>query len=329
MRLYSPLSAWALSANGTLVYVKGDETLASSLHFVWVDREGNPQRMSGFAAPVTAFALSPDETKVAYVVGEEWVAGSLSVLDLARQVPTPVASQVMSLTAGVWAPDGGSIYITDGMGSVQRVFPGTGRAPEQVGSPGILVTDIFDDQQRLVGLDVGSGFSPSGVLLSDVDGGPEAQPQVIEVQRSQYTGLLSEDEDWLLVSAFGGDRTEVWVVRLSGQEARYPVSLSGGSHPRWSPDGDEIFYMDGSDVMAASFDPTADPPLGRPVRLFDASGRYRWRVSPIQGSASVFWPTADGGFLMLTGDEGTAETSEPRVILEKGFFEVLRERLPR
>ena len=47
------------------------------------------------------------------------------------------------------------------------------------------------------------------------------------------------------------------------------ISISGGTHPRWSPKGDEIFYVDPDNRLVA-VSVTADLKLGQPRPLFSS-----------------------------------------------------------
>ena len=45
---------------------------------------------------------------------------------------------------------------------------------------------------------------------------------------------------------------DIWVVPFAGRGSRWQVTRAGGSAPRWSPRGDELFYVDESgNFMAA------------------------------------------------------------------------------
>lgn len=76
------------------------------------------------------------------------------------------------------------------------------------------------------------------------------------------------------------------------------VSTGGGTEPRWSRDGKELFYFSGQALMAVpvSLSPTFS--FGTPVKLFDApipSGYTNesdiWQVAP-DGKRFLFLPLA-------------------------------------
>jgi eukaryotic-like serine/threonine-protein kinase len=90
-------------------------------------------------------------------------------------------------------------------------------------------------------------------------------------------------------------RNEIYVQSYPSGANRIAVSSGGGSTPKWSGDGKELFYVTGDAVVAVAMRP--DGSFGAPHKLFDRSDYYlKWGydVSP------------DGKhFLMIRRDEGS------------------------
>jgi serine/threonine-protein kinase len=86
---------------------------------------------------------------------------------------------------------------------------------------------------------------------------------------------ISPDGNWLAFSSNITGQYEIYVSRFPNPGRRIPVSRGGGTEPAWSPDGRELFYWNGNDMMAASVETTGEfRVLDRQV-LF--TGRYmRW-----------------------------------------------------
>ena len=87
---------------------------------------------------------------------------------------------------------------------------------------------------------------------------------------------------------------------IPGAANPIPVTRKGGSQPRWSRDGKELFYVTGEAVVAVDFHP--DGSFGAPRMLFDRTAfllnDYRF---------SNYEPSTDGKrFLMIRRDEGSA-----------------------
>jgi len=94
------------------------------------------------------------------------------------------------------------------------------------------------------------------------------------------------------------------------------VSIDGGLSPIWSADGKELFFRQGSKVMAASIVLEPEIDVSTPVELFDGpytvdlSGHQRYDVAP------------DGRFLMVENSE------DFRIVVVEGFFEELDRLVP-
>ena len=66
---------------------------------------------------------------------------------------------------------------------------------------------------------------------------------------------FSPDGSRVAYSSVEGGRENVYVAAFPRYDGRRRVSVSGGSWPRWSQDGEEMFYLDADNqLMAASVD---------------------------------------------------------------------------
>jgi hypothetical protein len=131
------------------------------------------------------------------------------------------------------------------------------------------------------------------VLLSTI-GAFEPRPLV---NTSAYEGgpQLSPDQRWLVYTATGGGRTVVLVRRYASPARQWQVSEGTGTQTRWSADGREIYYRDGTSIMAVPFDGSGDEPLmGKATPLF----RDDYEYGP-GATIANYDPTPDGHFLML------------------------------
>jgi hypothetical protein len=70
------------------------------------------------------------------------------------------------------------------------------------------------------------------------------------------------------VSAEGG-RSEVYMTQLSDPARARRVSVEGGSEPAWGSGGRELFYRQGTKMMAVTIDAAGQMQSG-PRVLFDA-----------------------------------------------------------
>jgi hypothetical protein len=73
------------------------------------------------------------------------------------------------------------------------------------------------------------------------------------------------------------------------------VSSGFGGQPQWRPDGREISYRDGQNILAVPFDGSKNEPvIGKPLPLFRDEYDFGLGVT-----TANYDRTRDGGFIML------------------------------
>jgi serine/threonine-protein kinase len=133
------------------------------------------------------------------------------------------------------------------------------------------------------------------------------------------TPAVSPDGKWIAYSSDELGRTEVYARSFPDTKAsQRKVSVAGGSFPRWSRDGQELFFFDGAEKMVAvKVTPGPSISTSPPEPLFDASALGA-------GNPGVgFDVAADGRFLMVRG-VGAAVRRPDELILVENFFDELR-----
>jgi hypothetical protein len=108
--------------------------------------------------------------------------------------------------------------------------------------------------------------------------------------------------------------TRVYVRPFPAKDGfRVPVSEATGTAPRWSPDGREIFYLDGGYLMSVSVTTTGGVHPGMSTRLFSTAA---------YSGAGAVWPpvftvTKDGKrflFLKLLVPPGSPKAAATIVV---------------
>jgi Tol biopolymer transport system component len=125
---------------------------------------------------------------------------------------------------------------------------------------------------------------------------------------------LSPDGKWLAYSSTESRQSEVYVSPFPNTSAsRTQVSLDGGNEPLWAPNGKELFYLSGTDLVAAKIE--AAPPALRVVsrtRLFSRSSYNR------NGTIGRMYDVSpDGQRFIMTRKRGT---SGQRLVLVLNWF---------
>ncbi len=141
------------------------------------------------------------------------------------------------------------------------------------------------DRQHLVGVGNTSSTDDEGIAFNiwvyEVDGGWSR----LTDSEGQIEGWpsISPDGRWIVYSATESERLEVFVRPFNRPGPTRRVSTDGGTEPRWSPDGSEIFYRQllatgfrpGRGVLSVGLSFAADDPermvLARPVERFETA----------------------------------------------------------
>lgn len=290
-----------LSQDGTLVYVA--ERVAGSARLVWVDRRGVPSPIPGERRSYTHIDLSGNGTSALLQI-TDGIAG-IYAGDLERGSRNLVAGGSFP----VWHPD-----------RERATFRGSNR-----GAIYMKKADGSGADASLVQGDmVPTSWSPDGQYLAFFDrqsdvwilpSGGKAKP-LLTGPANERSARFSPDGRAL---AYVSDETgefQVYVTPFPDARSKIVVSIDGGLEPIWSSDGRELYFRQGSKVMAArvSLGPPID--VSPPVELFDGpytldlSGHQRWDVAP------------DGRFLMVENSE------DFQVVIVERFFEELKRLVP-
>jgi Tol biopolymer transport system component len=210
----------------------------------------------------------------------------------------------------VWTPDGRSLVFT----SVRKgqldlyMIPADKSRPEE-----LLYANEFEKWPL--------SWSPDGKLLAFGEQRLETKNDIwiysMEDKKARpfRAGMFNErypefspDGRWLSYTSDELGRSEVYVVPYPGPGQTCKVSTSGGEAARWSADGTELFYQQGSTAMVVNVS-GRDFCNAKPQELFDGLESYSWDVSP------------KGDFFVTL-----APREPPRLFLVFNWFEDLRRR---
>jgi serine/threonine-protein kinase len=135
----------------------------------------------------------------------------------------------------------------------------------------------------------------------------------------ERSAALSPDGRWLAYASDESGRFEVFVRPFpDSRSGKWQVSTAGGSSPRWSRQGDELFFVDAANDMQA-VKVTTKPTFGilTRQRLFSTTG---YLGSPW---AQAYDVTPDGRrFAMLHIGSSTGEATVSLVLVENFIAEL-------
>jgi Tol biopolymer transport system component len=119
------------------------------------------------------------------------------------------------------------------------------------------------------------------------------------------------DGDWIVYSQRVAASVDIWLAPFPGPGEPRQLSFEGGQEPRFSPDGDEIFYRSPTHIQAMPIEKNGTNLVtSRAQPLFE--DRFRFAINP---GIQNFYPTPDGRFVMVQ----EAESQEARVILVQNW----------
>ena len=319
---------FVLAENGTLVYVPdtGEGLIGATV--VFVDRRGNAGGRA-IAEPV----LSPRDPRVS-PNGERLLlttgGGNDSDVwsyDLKGRPPIRLAVTGTNRRA-VWSPDGREIaFFTAGAGSDAAVGNGnvyTIPADGSVLAPRPLRAEAvpgFPQAWSAAGELLLVRFDGTPAIAAITVAGTDAARDVVATEYNEFDAALSPNGRWLAYVSNRSGTNEIWVQRYpDGVPQR--VSPSGGIEPRWSADGTELFYLQGSALMAVAVGTASELSFAAPVQLFNST--YFVNVSPATASYDV---APDGRFVMVE-PAGGGTGSRGNIVVVQNWAEELKQRVP-
>ena len=221
---------------------------------VWVDRDGREETID---APPRAYLyarVSPDGTRVALDIRDQ--ENDIWVWNVAGETLTRLTFDAAPDGYGHWTPNGEQIVFASQRGDAAGIYTkpadGTGTATlliEGVVNP--VVNAVTPDATRaIVSVTVRDRRQDLVTVPLDGDAGVET---LVGTEFSELNAAISPDGVWVAFQSDASGQHEVYVRTFPNVEAgRWQVSTMGGRYPVWSPDGGELFFVQGTQLMAAT-----------------------------------------------------------------------------
>jgi len=298
--------AFSTSMTGILAYAN---PLRAVRELRWFSRGGTALNAVAPAGDYLDFRLSPDETHLAYSrVDPDTQAPDVWVKDLRSEADRQVMPSTLSEASVLWSPQGDDLIYRSNVGStINQIYrvPTTG-----IEGPKILLSEAqMRELQQATPISTDwskngayivyhaatpkSGFDLWALSLSD--GKVTSLSQTLA---NELDGSISQDSRWLAYASDESGRYEVYVQAFPKpkDKDRRTISTTGGSQPRWSPNGRELLYLrpDGT-LMSVPIETAPSFAIkGIPVPLFKTalSGVDPWRLDYV--------PSADGKRILIS-----------------------------
>ncbi|HET9711956.1 MAG TPA: protein kinase, partial [Pyrinomonadaceae bacterium] len=314
---------FAIADDGTLAYVPGSPG-ANMRRIVWVDRSGKVQPINVEPAQYNDVRLSPDSSRAAVLVGSSG-SGDVWVYDLTRATSTRLTFNGRNATP-IWSRDAKSIYYVEmdptaaGKSLVTRK-PADGSRDAQT-----LVSLDGTAYIKAIGPDGDSGIfdyqrsTSNGNIVQSKLGEGATLMELVNTGFAEFGAALAPDGRWLAYQSNEGDRSEIYVRDMSGVGGRWQISTGGGEEPRWSPDGQELYYRNGNLFMSVAISTRPSFQASTPTNLFGG-------IFDLRTNTGITYDVDPKGnrFLMIRPAE---ESTAPSVMIVLNWFEELRRLAP-
>jgi len=260
----------ATASSDVLIYGAPGTTLRQ---VKWFTRQG--AAADSPSEPIDAWDLriAPDGRRVAITE----VDRQLRTLDVfirtsSLRAATRLSPSIDLDDSGVWSPDGLRIAWA---GQRRKVMlRGAGAVlPEQTIATFDTAVQVWDWSRDGRSLLIGRKHHDTGDDLSiqpPVEGAT-AQPYVT-APFNQTFGVFSPDGRAVAYASDESGQVDVYVDGFPRPGSRKRVTTAGGTEPRWSHDGRELFFRRGSEIFAAVL---SGPEVKSITRLFDAGATVR------------------------------------------------------
>jgi Tol biopolymer transport system component len=250
-------------------------------------------------------ALSPDETRLTVSIRDPLTANrDLWIFDLVRGGSRRFTHGEGDDTNPAWSPNGSEIAYTslrDGRRSLYLKKTAGMLAEERLlQSDTRCVTEDWSADGSLLSYDL----TPPGVnniWLMAMNGTSRSTSPFHPTRFAELRSVFSPDGKFLAYQSNDSGRPEVFVQSLKSGGGRWQMSTHGGVEPRWRRDGKELFYIEGSLLMAVDVTVRGDQlSAGIPHRLFE--------VPPTANHRNRLVVTSDGQrFLVVIPEQHQAQ----------------------
>lgn len=308
---------FAFSNNGLLVYVPGGDTARSIP--VWVDRQGNVERLPMPVQNYGTLRLSPSQELLAIEVQE--LRSNVYVYDVATGMANRITLEGNN-GSPVWTPDGKRMTFwsdregrrhsicwkpVDGSGEAESLYSSQHRV-----SPGSWAPD--GKRLALHLIDDGD----YGLYVLPLDGPREPEP-VLTTDFTEIQVAFSPDGRYMAFTSNKDGDFNVYVCPYPRLDWFTRISRDFGEEPVWSASGDKLFYRNRSKWMVVPISTEPAFKAGTPEVVFEG---------PYVNVHGLSYDVASDGqrFLVLEPQYDDSEVRELRVVTN--WFQELKRLAP-
>jgi Tol biopolymer transport system component len=313
---YRDFAFFSASANGVLAYRTGG---GGGSQLTWFDREGKVLSTAGEQGLYGTPALSPDGRRAA-VSRRDPPNGKLALwlVDFSRGASTRFTFGSSNATYPIWSPDGNRIIFRFDPSGLYDLYqkPANGATDEELllkSSENKVPASFSHDGRFLLYISI-DPKTKDDLWVLPLEGDKKPFP-FLQTEFNEADGHFSPDGHWVAYRSDESGRYEIYVRRFSPDStaaasdtaAKWQVSYGGGTDPRWSTDGKELYYIT-PDWKLMAVEVTTNP-------VFQAGTAKLLFQAPQQPSVTVGDYTVDGKRFLFLAPEGQTAQAPFTVVL--------------
>ncbi|MEO8096414.1 MAG: protein kinase [Acidobacteriota bacterium] len=282
------------SSNGVLAFRRGT---TATVALTWLDRAG--KRLQDAGQPYRSSSnptirLSPNDSQaIVPVAGASQV--DLWIADFSRNTFTRFTFEGSS--GGLWSPEGRKILWTDKDGKhYLRAADGSGENEFLYkNNCRCLIYDWSQDGK------LSSFASDNGTKVNNWMAAIVGDRKPFSYRQSgfnEFYAMFSPDSRWMAYTSDESGQNQIFIESIPAGKGRWQISIESGEWPIWRRDGKELFYRQGTKVMAVPIRLSdTSVTTGKPEALFEVPPNMRFQVSrdgqrflmamPVAGSTAV------------------------------------------
>ncbi|MCG8608041.1 protein kinase, partial [bacterium] len=312
------ISQYAVSDNGTLVYLPGGDAMWRS-ELALVDQRGDSQPLIQKHGPYhTSHSLSPDGRQLAVQVASS--NDDIWIFDTERETQIRLTFEGENAWP-IWSPDGNQIIFSSDRSGISNLYSVTVDAS---GTLQRLTTSEFKQfatscspDGRFVAFQQENPETGWDIWLLPLTGDREPRP-FRQTRFNEERAVYSPDGRWLVYHSDESGKNEVYGQALSGSGGKTLISVEGGYLPKWSPKENELFYVHDNTMMVVKISTETRISIGRPRALFEllpvgSPGDFTYDITP------------DGEYFVVNKKGRQSPLTRMNVVLN--WFEELKEKM--
>jgi Tol biopolymer transport system component/DNA-binding winged helix-turn-helix (wHTH) protein len=307
-----PLRAhFSVSGTGVLVH----KSSRGTDRLTWVDRNGVSLAVIGEAGTHLAPVLSPDERQVAVDRMDPHTSTfDIYRIDSSSGVSSRFTFEARDHASPVWSPDGSRIAFSKRQAGIFDLYfklsSGAGGEQELVKSKGWkFPTDWSPDGRFLIYYQIDSERRNRSLWALPIVEDAKTAP-LLQTEANDTDAVSSPDGKWFAYSSDHTGKHEIYVQPFppSRGAGKWMVSSGGGSRPKWTRRGKELFYLSPDKTMMAV-------PVSTEGGFRAGIPRPLFQTNIVNDFRARFAVTGDGGrFLIPIASDQTGSPSTTVIV---------------